>query len=116
LSADAARVPCEAMEVCVYDDEKLLAASFFDVGEKAISSVYAMFEPTETRRSLGIYTMLLEIEYARTNAVEFYYQGYAYEGNSFYDYKKRFNGLERYDWCGNWKSYEKNESDYQLKK
>ena len=105
LSFDAARVPCEANEVCVYDNEKLLAASFFDVGEKSISGVYAMFEPTETGRSLGIYTMLLEIEYARENGKEFYYQGYAYEGNSFYDYKKRFNNLERYDWRGNWKSY-----------
>ena len=28
LSSDAARVPCEALEVCVYENEKLLAASF----------------------------------------------------------------------------------------
>jgi arginine-tRNA-protein transferase len=111
LSAHAARVPCEAKEICVYDNKKLLAASFFDVGEKSISSVYAMFEPTEAPRSLGIYTMLLEIETARENGKEFYYQGYAYEGNSFYDYKKRFNNLERYDWRGNWKSYVENKTD-----
>lgn len=112
LASDAARVPCRAKEVCVYENENLLAASFFDVGEQAISSVYAMFEPSETRRSLGIYTMLLEIEYARENAKSFYYQGYAYEGSSFYDYKKRFSGLEKYDWRGNWKSYAEKESDY----
>lgn len=112
LSADAARVPCEANEVCVYDGEKLLAASFFDVGKKSISGVYAVFEPTLTGRSLGIYTMLLEIEFARENAKKFYYQGYAYQGNSFYDYKKRFTGLERYDWRGNWKSYVEKESDF----
>ena len=107
LSFDAARIPCEGKEVCVYENEKLLAASFFDVGEKAISSIYAMFAPSETGRSLGIYTMLLEIEYARANGKAFYYQGYAYEGNSFYDYKKRFSGLERYDWSGNWESFDK---------
>jgi arginine-tRNA-protein transferase len=105
LSPDAANVPCEAKEICVYDNEKLLAASFFDVGERAISGVYAMFEPTENWRSLGIYTMLLEIEYACENHKNFYYQGYAYEGHSFYDYKKRFGNLEIYDWRGNWTRY-----------
>ncbi|MDQ3087986.1 MAG: arginine-tRNA-protein transferase [Acidobacteriota bacterium] len=106
LSFDAAKVPCEALEVCVYDNEKLLAASFFDVGETAISSIYAMFEPTETSRSLGIFTMLLEIEFAQTFGKEFYYQGYCYEGNSFYDYKKRFRALEKFDWNGNWESFQ----------
>jgi len=105
LSFDAASVPCEAKEVCVYADGKLLGASFFDVGEKSISSVYAMFEPTAARRSPGILTMLLEIDYALETGKEFYYQGYAYEGNSFYDYKKRFSALEKYDWNGNWISF-----------
>ena len=104
LDFDAAFVPCEALEICVYKNEKLLAASFFDVGANSISSVYAMFEPSEATRSLGIFTMLLEIEYALANAKEFYYQGYAYEGNSFYDYKKRFSAVEKYDWQGNWES------------
>ena len=111
LSCDAARVPCEAKEICVYENEKLLAVSFCAVGAKAISSIYAMFEPTETRRSLGIYTMLLEIKYAQKNKKDFYYQGYAYEGNSFYDYKKRFSGLEKYDWRGNWETSEDRKSD-----
>ncbi|HEX8287771.1 MAG TPA: hypothetical protein VF556_07250 [Pyrinomonadaceae bacterium] len=112
LSFDAKRVPCEALEISVYKGEELLAASFFDVGERAISSVYAMFEPTEKTRSLGIYTMLLEIDYARSLDKKFYYQGYAYEGNSFYDYKKRFSGLEKYDWRGNWKVFAEEENDY----
>ncbi len=36
LLFDAAKVPCEELEVCVYDKDKLVAASFFDVGETAI--------------------------------------------------------------------------------
>jgi arginine-tRNA-protein transferase len=103
LSFDAAKTPCEALEVCVYKNEKLLAASFFDVGAKAISGIYAVFEPEETSRSLGIFTMLLEIDFALANGKSFYYQGYAYEGNSFYDYKKRFRALERFDWNNCWK-------------
>ncbi len=105
LSSKPAEIPCEALEVCVYEDKKLLAASFFDVGATAVSAVYAMFEPTEISRSLGIYTMLLTIDFAAENGKIFYYPGYAYEGNSFYDYKKRFSALEEFDWSGSWKKF-----------
>jgi len=72
-----------------------------------------MFDPQITTRSLGIYTMLLTIDYAAKNGKAFYYPGYAYEGNSFYDYKKRFSALESFDWKGNW---EKFGSDYETAK
>jgi leucyl-tRNA---protein transferase len=104
LSFDAARVPCEALEICVYREGSLLAASFFDVGERAVSSIYAMFAPEETARSLGIFTLLLEIDWAQKHEKSFFYQGYAYEGNSFYDYKKRFRALEKFDWHGDWEN------------
>lgn len=107
-SADAANTPCEAKEICVYENEKLLAASFFDVGKTSVSGIYAVFEPTITARSLGIFTMLLEIDFALKQGKDFYYSGYAYAGNSFYDYKKRFAALETYDWkTGAWKEKDK---------
>lgn len=107
LSTEPANVPSEALEVCVYERNKLLAASFFDVGAATVSAVCAMFEPSETSRSLGIFTMLLTIDFASKNGKTFYYPGYAYEGNSFYDYKKRFSALEEFDWRGDWKSFER---------
>ncbi len=107
LDRDAANTPCEAFEIRVYNNKTLLAASFFDVGKRATSGVYAVFEPTESARSLGIFTMLLEIDFAREHGKNFYYSGYAYEGKSFYDYKKRFSALETYDWNdGGWKKFE----------
>ena len=105
LSFDAANVPCESMEVSVYKDESLIAASFFDVGELSVSSIYGMFTPEENSRSLGIFTMLLEIDFAVKNGKKFYYQGYCYDENSFYDYKKRFPALEKFDWKGNWEKF-----------
>ena len=105
LSFEPAEIPCEALEVVVYKDKKLLAASFFDVGGEAVSAIYAMFEPTEISRSLGIFTMLLTIDFAVESGKTFYYPGYAYEGNSFYDYKKRFAALEEFDWRGEWKIF-----------
>jgi len=105
LSLDAANEPTEGLEVVVRRSGKLLAASFFDLGNTSISSVYAIFEPNEVSRSLGIYTMLKEIEYAIAIGKEYYYPGYAYEGESFYDYKKRFAPTEVFDWQGNWHDF-----------
>lgn len=109
LSYEPATVPCEGLEACAYRGDELLAAAFFDVGRESISSVYAMFAPEETRRSLGIFTMLLEIRYAIEHGKKFYYHGYAYEGNSFYDYKKRFRALESYDWKNDWHYFKEEE-------
>jgi len=105
LSDDPANTPCEAFEVAVHFQGKLVAASYFDVAATSLSAVYGMFDPELPSRSLGIFTMLKEIEFAMSNGKEFYYQGYAYEGESFYDYKKRFRGTEYFDWRGQWELY-----------
>ncbi|HEX3101237.1 MAG TPA: hypothetical protein VHQ01_05575 [Pyrinomonadaceae bacterium] len=102
ISREPATVPCEALEIAVHHEGKLIASSFFDVGATSISSIYGTFDPTETNRSLGIFTILKEIEFALENGKEYYYPGYAYEGESFYDYKKRFAATEAFDWNGNW--------------
>ena len=96
--------PCEMREIRVFRRDALVAVSYFDVGLEATSGVYGMFEPTVTDRSLGIFTMLKEIEWAIETGRKFYYLGYAYEEKSFYDYKKRFRGTEAFDWDDEWKS------------
>jgi arginine-tRNA-protein transferase len=98
-------VPCEVKALNVYDGEKLVAASYFDVGRRSISSVYAIFDPAESKRRLGIFTILKEIEFALETEREFYYLGYCYEGSSFYDYKKQFRGTESFDWDAGWRSF-----------
>ena len=106
LSHDPANIPCKTMELAVYEGDKFVAVSYFDVGETSTSGIYAMFEPSESSRSLGIFTMIREIEFSIESGKTFYYQGYAYEGESFYDYKKRFSGSEAFDWLGNWEPLE----------
>jgi arginyl-tRNA--protein-N-Asp/Glu arginylyltransferase len=102
LSHAPARVPCRNETVRVYDGGRLVAAQFLDLGEAAASAVYAMFDPAESRRSLGIYTMLLAIDYARGRGCRYYYPGYACREPSLYDYKKGFAALEYFDWRGSW--------------
>ncbi|HEY8900263.1 MAG TPA: hypothetical protein VIM61_07615 [Chthoniobacterales bacterium] len=95
-------VPCcnYALEMRLGD--ALVAVSFFDVSAESTSSVYAMFDPAHGGRSLGNLTLLLEIEQARRLGKRFHYLGYAYTVPSTYDYKKRFRGVEGYDWGRCW--------------
>lgn len=91
-------IPCVTKELCLYREDTLVAASFLDIGAEATSSVYSIYEPTESGRSLGVYLILLSIAYAKQLGKRFYYHGYAYREPSHYDYKKRFRALEYYDW------------------
>ena len=95
-------VPCRNETIRVYAGGRLVAAHFLDVGRAATSSVYSMFDPEESRRSLGVYTILLAVERSRRLGCRHYYPGYACREPSPYDYKKRFDGLEEYDWRGRW--------------
>ncbi|HRH98925.1 MAG TPA: GNAT family N-acetyltransferase, partial [Prosthecobacter sp.] len=104
LGTDPGNGPCECRMVRVFDGPRLIAASFFDVGREAASSVYGIFEPEYARRSLGIFTMLLEIQHCRDSGLRWLYPGYATHEPSAYDYKKQFRGTEMLDWStGEWR-------------
>jgi arginyl-tRNA--protein-N-Asp/Glu arginylyltransferase len=103
ISAEPARVPCECVECRVTLGGDLVALSFLDVGAAGTSSVYGVFEPEHARRSLGLFTMLREIEFSRERGCRWYYPGYATRGPSAYDYKKQFAALQVLDWeSGAW--------------
>lgn len=109
LSPNPAEVPCPNLELCVYLGNKLLGVTFLDVGATATSAVYAIFDPEEAKRSLGILMMLHSIEFSRAQRRRYYYPGYAYREPFTYDYKKRFTGLEYLDWSAGWKPFRADE-------
>lgn len=92
----------EIKKVTVHEDDLLIAVSYLDVGKTSTYSMYAMFEPTIEWRSLGILSILKEIEFSISEGKEFYYLGFVYDSPSPYDYKKHFRGVELFDWNGNW--------------
>lgn len=110
LSEDPANAPCEGKEITVHDGDRLIAASFFDVGSNSLSSIYGMYDLSYERHGLGLFTMLMEILYAQHRGLDYYYQGYCFRCASFYDYKKRFRALEAYDWTRGWTRWENPES------
>jgi arginine-tRNA-protein transferase len=98
-------VPCTNLELCVYSGRRLLGVTFLDVGRTATSAVYAIFDPAEAKRSLGILMMLHSIRFSRDHGYQYYYPGYAYHEPFAYDYKKRFAALEFFEWESGWKPY-----------
>ncbi len=105
VSPRPASVPCVNLELCVYTNERLLGVTYLDIGQTATSAVYAMFDPAEAKRSLGIFMMLQSIQFSREHGYRYYYPGYAYREASPYDYKKRFLALEYLDWTAGWRRY-----------
>lgn len=98
LSSEPATIPGECLTVRCELEDQCVALSFMDVAARSTSSVYGMFEPEHESRSLGIFTLLCEIEWARQHGKAYAYPGYATLGSSHYDYKKQFSGLEGYHW------------------
>lgn len=92
----------EIRKITVTEENRLIGVSYLDVGTTSTYSIYAMFEPSIEWRSLGILTILKEIEFSISEGKEFYYLGFVYAKPSFYDYKKHLRGLEIFDWRGNW--------------
>lgn len=107
ISHTHAYQPTRGNIIDVFDGDKLIASSFVDITTNSLSSIYAMFNPNYKARSLGIFTMLVEILLAMHLKKAFYYPGFAHEESSFYDYKKRFNALESFDWQGIWKPFKR---------
>lgn len=95
-------MPCHGAEFNVFDGKRLIASSFFHMGAKSMAGNYCIYEPDEAHRSLGTYTMLLEIQYARYLGLSYYYPGFVYDVSSEFNYKLNFYGLEYFDWWGNW--------------
>lgn len=97
-------IPFPTYEVSVYKHDKLIACSFFDVTPSVQYSTLAMYDPNEMQRSLGTFTLISEVEHAIRNHKSHHYPGHAYAQTSLYDYKKRFNNMEYFDWShSNWK-------------
>lgn len=82
------------MECAVYDGEKLVAASFFDLGEQSLSSIQGIYHPDYSKHSLGFFTMLMEIRFGLENGYLYFYPGYIVPGYSRFDYKLRIGEVE----------------------
>jgi len=74
---------------------RLVAVSIIDFGATSASSVYHYFDPDHAQRSLGVYSVLVEIELCRELGLEWYYLGYYVRDCSHLAYKATYWPHER---------------------
>ena len=99
-------------QVEVFDGEQLIAYSFFDVGQQSISSIIGIYDEKYSRHSLGIYSMLAEVQFALDNNMKYYYPGFIFNKPSPFDYKLRLGEYQTYDWKkGSWVKADKLETE-----
>ena len=72
----------------------LVATGYVDILPGGISSVYFAFEPSESRRSLGTWSVLREMALAMELGKRYYYLGFWVPGAAKMDYKSRFRPFE----------------------
>jgi arginine-tRNA-protein transferase len=91
----------------VFDNEKLIATSFFDVGFNSMASLLGLYDKTYANRSLGSFTILKEIEFAKQLGCKYYYPGYVLDDLKVFAYKLEFGKFDFKAPDGKWKSFEK---------
>lgn len=81
-------------ECNIYDNDELIAFSFFDLGEHSAYSKAGIYNPHYHKYSLGLFSMYLEVEWCKEHNFEYYYPGYISPDNSLFEYKKRVGSLD----------------------
>lgn len=74
-------------EVCVYDNEKLIATGYFDLGEKSAAGIVSFYDPEYKKHSLGKYLIYNKIAYCKAQNFTHFYPGYFAPNYPLFDYK-----------------------------
>ena len=98
---------CQTIQSEYYLEDRLIGVGFLDRSDRALSSVYFVYDTACEEYRLGTYSAIKEIQYAAEEGLEYYYLGYYIAENSSMAYKNRFRPNERFDWSTEiWKKEE----------
>jgi len=84
-------------EVLYFADDKLIGVDLIDILDDGVSSIYFYYDPDYLHLSLGIFSLLYQIELARYNSLQFIYLGYWVDGCKAFAYKTDFDPQEVLD-------------------
>jgi arginine-tRNA-protein transferase len=83
------------VEVRYHTPERLVGVSLLDIGVTSANSAYHYYDPSESRRSLGVYSVLREIAHCREVGIRWYYLGLWVEDCDALRYKTGYFPHER---------------------
>ncbi len=75
-------------------ENKLLAVAVSDIMDQALSAVYTFFDPQYSKRSLGRFAILMQIEQAKKLNMKWLYLGYWIENCKKMSYKDEYRPME----------------------
>ncbi|VAW95774.1 Arginyl-tRNA--protein transferase [hydrothermal vent metagenome] len=78
-------------------DSKLVAIAVTDHLNDSISAVYTFFDPNYSKNSLGVYSVLWQIEYGVKNKLLWLYLGYWIKDCKKMSYKDNYRPIEYFD-------------------
>ncbi len=78
----------------VRKQNRLIAVAATDYTDSALSAVYCYFDPEESRRSLGTYCILQQIQQAQIEGFDYLYMGYWIKDCQKMQYKAYFQPME----------------------
>lgn len=87
---------------------RLLSLAVTDVLDHAVSAIYTFFDPLEAKRSLGIYSVLFQIELAKKLDLPYVYLGYWIQNSPKMAYKSQYQPYELF-LAGEWQRYTENQ-------
>lgn len=97
------RNPIEAVELSVWEGERLAAVVINDVTPNILSAVYHYYDPDSAGRGLGTFAILKTLELARQMKKPFCYLGYFVAGSASMAYKAKFRPAEILGTDGVWR-------------
>lgn len=99
----------DTWELYVSRGGKLAAYSFFDLGKRSLASIKGVYDPGSAAYSLGMFTMLQEIQFGLDHGYDYFYPGYVVPGYNRFDYKLRIGNPEEVEFyelkSGKWLGY-----------
>lgn len=94
--------PVNTLEFCYRLGGELIGVGVVDIFDTASSTVYFFFDPSHDRRSLGTFSLLWELDWAKRQGLRYHYLGYTIRGLSSMSYKMRFRPHELLLRDGEW--------------
>ena len=85
-----------SMFVSLYAGERLLSVAVTDRQPQGLSAIYTFFEPNEHARSLGVLSILKQIELCRELGLPYLYLGYWIKDCDKMSYKTQYRPTELY--------------------
>jgi len=84
-------------EILYFKDDKLIGVDLIDILDNGISAIYFFYDPDFEKLSLGIYSLLVEIDIAKKLNLDWIYLGYWVKGCKSFAYKTAFKPYELLD-------------------